>query len=126
MISLVNAPTALVVNAVKANWIFARLPIVTMEPVLTNFSDMNVFVNPDGLEICAMSTSMTVTPILVKMPVNALMPLTISIVSANKDLQATSVNTKLIIVMPTRVKMVELARTLKPALSVNADQDTMV
>jgi hypothetical protein len=126
MISLVNAPTALVVNAVKANWIFARLPIVTMEPVLTNFSDMNVFVNPDGLEICAMSTSMTVTPILVKMPVNALMPLTISIVSANKDLQATSVNTKLIIVMPTRVKMVELARTLKPALSVNAGQDTTV
>jgi hypothetical protein len=87
---------------------------------------MNVFVNPDGLEICAMSTSMTVTPILVKMPVNALMPLTISIVSANKDLQATSVNTKLIIVMPTRVKMVELARTLKPALSVNADQDITV
>ena len=126
MISLVNAPTALVVNAVKANWIFARLPIVTMEPVLTNFSDMNVFVNPDGLEICAMSTSMTVTPILVKMLVNALMPLTISIVSANKDLQATSVNTKLIIVMPTRVKMVELARTLKPALSVNAGQDTTV
>ena len=54
MISLVNAPTALVVNAVKANWIFVRLLIVTMEPVLTNFSDMNVFVNQDGLEICAM------------------------------------------------------------------------
>jgi hypothetical protein len=69
---------------------------------------------------------MTATPILVKMPVNALMPLTISIVSANKDLQATSVNTKLIIVMRTRVKMVELARTLKPALSVNAGQDTTV
>jgi len=126
MISLVNAPTALVVNAVKANWIFARLPIVTMEPVLTNFSDMNVFVNPDGLEICAMSTSMTVTPILVKMPVNVLMQLTISTVSANKDLQATSVNTKLIIVMPTHVKMVELARTLKPALFANADPDTTV
>jgi hypothetical protein len=97
-----------------------------MEPVLTNFSDMNVFVNPDGLEICAMSTSMTATPILVKMQVNALMPLTISTVSANKDLPATSVNTKLTIVMLTHVKMVELARTLKPALSVNADPDTTV
>ena len=126
MISLANAPTALAVNAVKANWIFARLPIVTMEPVLTNFSDMNVFVNLDGLEICAMSTLTTATPILVKMPVNALMPLTISTVSANKDLQATSVNTKLIIVMPTRVKMEELARTLKPALFANADPDTTV
>jgi hypothetical protein len=126
MISLVNAPTDLVVNAVKANWIFARLPIVTMEPVLTNFSDMNAFVNPDGLAICVMSTSTTATPILVKMPVNALMPLMISTVSANKDLRATSVNTKLIIVMPSPVKMVELARTLKPALSVNAGPGTTV
>jgi hypothetical protein len=69
---------------------------------------------------------MTATPILVKMPVNVLMQLTILTVSANKDLQATSVNTKLIIVMPTHVKMVELVRTLKPALSVNADQGITV
>ena len=126
MISLANAPMALGVNAVKPKWIFARLQIVSTEPVLTNFSDMNAFVNPDGLEICVMSTSTTATPILVKMPVNALMPLMISTVSANKDLRATSVNTKLIIVMPSPVKMVELARTLKPAMSVNADLDTMV
>merc|ERR1719232_2075566 len=115
----------LVERDVKPRLTFAEPQNVSMETVLTNFSDMNVFVNLDGVETCVMSTLMTVIPTHVLMVANVLMMSMISAVFANKDSLERDVNTLLIIVNLILVKMVELAKTLRHNLFVNADLDML-